>query len=130
MHHAQELINIGIENRLSYQTQCAMSNPHRLLESLRPDPGHASHHLDPSQMLLLRAFENQLRGINLPAPGRRHGIRAVAPAEDALVGTRQGGGGLHAEVRGNAVEGVFVARAAAAEGGFCPSAELDARVRA
>lgn len=50
----------------------------------------------------------------------------MAPAEDAFVAAGKGGSGLHAEMGFDAVEGVFVAGATAAKGGFGPSADLDA----
>lgn len=54
----------------------------------------------------------------------------MSPAEDALIATGERGGGLHAEMRFNAIKGVFVAGAAAAEGGFGPAADLDTGVGA
>ena len=44
----------------------------------------------------------------------------MAPAEDTLVGTGQGGGGLHAPVRLYAIEAVLVAAAPPTQHGLRP----------
>ena len=107
-----------------------MADAHRLLEALRPYTGDAAHHLDLAQVLPLGALEDEVGRVDLPAPGGGDRVGAVAPAEDTFVGAGEGRGCLHAEVRGDAVEGVLVAGAAAAEGGFGPPADLDAGVGA
>ena len=66
----------------------------------------------------------------MPAPGCADGVGAVAPAEDAFVAAGEGWRGFHAEVGFDAVETVFVAGSAAAEGGFRPAADFDAGVGA
>lgn len=107
-----------------------MPHVHRFVEAFRPHTGHAPHHFDFPVVALQRAGKNHFRRVDLPAPCRRYRVRAVSPAEDAFVGAGEGGRGFHAEVGGDVVEGVFVAGAAAAEGGFGPPADLDARVAA
>lgn len=51
-------------------------------------------------------------------------VGVVAPAEDTLVGTGQGGGGLHAPVGLDAIEAVLVAAAPPAQHGLGPPAQL------
>lgn len=53
----------------------------------------------------------------------------VAPAEDAFVCAGQRGGGFHAAVALNAIEGVLVAAAPPTQHALCPAAQLHATVR-
>ena len=107
-----------------------MPDAHRLLEALSPHTGNASHHFDLAKVLLLGTLENEIRGVDFPAPGRSDRVSTVAPAEDALVGTGEGWRRFHAEMRGYAVEGVLVAGATATESRLGPPTDLDARVGA
>lgn len=57
-------------------------------------------------------------------------VGVVTPAEDALVGTGQGGGGLHAPVGLNAIEAMLVTATPPAQHGLGPAAQLHPTVGA
>ena len=97
--HCKQLIDMGVEDRFSNQTQCAMSNPHRLAESLTSHTRHTFHHLDLLIMTLFHAVKDELGWVDLPAPSRAYRIGAVAPAENALVAAAQRRRCFHTKVR-------------------------------
>ena len=65
---------------------------------------------------------------DLPSEARAYRVVVVSPAEDTLVRTGETRRGLHALVRDDAVEGVLVAAAPAAQHRLRPAAQLHTAV--
>mmetsp|Transcript_12362 Transcript_12362/g.22377 ORF Transcript_12362/g.22377 Transcript_12362/m.22377 type:complete len:402 (-) Transcript_12362:23-1228(-) len=130
MQLTQQLINMRIHDRLPHQTQRAVPHGMRIMPSIHLYSGYSPRLLDQIHMSIHRRLHDHLRIVRLPPPFPPHGILVMTPAEDALVRARQGGGGFHALVGGDAVVRVFVASSAAAELVFGPAAEFDGGVGA
>lgn len=73
--------------------------------------GAFTQHTQP-KLLRAQLAQGQL-AVSHRAPTLAKALGALPPAEDTLVGTGQAGGGLHAAVALNAIEGVLVAAPAA-----------------
>lgn len=104
-----ELVNARVKDGFADEAQRAVPDCEGVLEAVGADAGDTAEGFD---FLGVRGFclgEDEGWGVGGPAPGGADGVGAMAPAEDALVGAGEGRGGFHAEVRGDAVEGVLVA---------------------
>jgi hypothetical protein len=126
LYEGDEGVDVGVEVWLADEGEGAVSDSHCFGEEEGEDLWDAFHHFDILVVACFCAGEDQIRGVGGAAPGCAYGIGAVAPAEDAFVAAREGGCGFHAEMGLDAVEGVFVAGSAAAEGGFGLAVDLNA----
>mmetsp|Transcript_30162 Transcript_30162/g.51347 ORF Transcript_30162/g.51347 Transcript_30162/m.51347 type:complete len:380 (-) Transcript_30162:277-1416(-) len=118
----QQSINLGIHNRLPHQTQRTMPHFVRLRPSIHLYPRYTPRFLNHTHVRIDRLLHDHVGFVRLPSPFPPHGILVMTPTEHAFVGAGQGGGGFHALVGGDAVMGVFVTSAAAAELVLCPAA--------
>lgn len=124
----EEFVNVGVKDGLADETEGAVTDGEGFCETFGADSGDSLEHFDFAVMAFDDAAEDDFGAVDLPAPGGANGVGAVAPAEDALVGAGERGGGFHTQVGPDAVETVLVAGTAAAEGGFGPAADFDSRV--
>mmetsp|Transcript_2545 Transcript_2545/g.4303 ORF Transcript_2545/g.4303 Transcript_2545/m.4303 type:complete len:238 (-) Transcript_2545:910-1623(-) len=106
---SQEFIDSRVHDWFSYQRQGAVSNSVSFLPPFHVDAWDALCFLNHFHVSLDSLIDNVVRIICFPFPFFTNRILVMPPAKDALVGTRQRRGRLHALIRCNTIESVFVA---------------------
>lgn len=82
---SNKLINMGVENGLTYEREGAVLDSECLSETVSHNTRDTSHLLDLLVVTRLGTLKDLLRWVYLPTPCGSHGVGTMAPAKDALV---------------------------------------------
>ena len=85
MEQTQKLVDTGVKDWLSNQTQGAVSDSHSFFKPFSSNTRNTAHHFYLLVMSFLCTVEDHIWVIDFPSPRCTHRICSMPPAKDTLV---------------------------------------------